>query len=160
MCLAQNLQAKWHCCHHLSVWKTPCRMSMRKNNESFLFPHHLDPVKSSWLHLLNKHVHTHTNVGAVTHAFSHENMHKCIMHLTPPVQVSKSNDGSVTNECRVQSPVWPYWNLGLAFSLQLDVVILDICQKEQQPNTYFTLHKSLCDCQNDFLAECPGLWWL
>lgn len=102
-------------------------------------------------------MHTHTNVGAVTHAFPHENMHKCILYLTPSVQVSKSNDGSVTNESRVHNPAWPNWNLGLAFSLQLDLVILDICQKEQQPTTYFTPYKSLSGCQDDFLAECPGL---
>ena len=37
--------------------------------------------------------------------------------------------------------------MGLAFSLQLGLVILDICQKEPQPSTYFTLYKSLPGCK-------------
>lgn len=50
--------------------------------------------------------------------------------------------------------------VGLAFSVQLGLVILDICQKEQQPGTYFTLYKSWPGCQDNLLAEYQGLWWL
>lgn len=45
---------------------------------------------------------------------------------------------------------------GLAFSLQLDLVILDVCQKEQQPSTYFTPRTSSPGCQDDLLAEIRG----
>lgn len=172
--MAPNWQDKWHRCQCSFMSKAPRRISMRGKHESLRFSPRLPSVGSNKLNpvgcffLPREHAHAHTDSNALTQALPREGAEKRIPHLPPrknevmrAQRMKAAATLSPSTAERACEPLGPcsISAEGLAFSLQLDLVILDVCQKEQQPSTYFTPHTSLPGC-HDLLAEIRGLWWL